>query len=83
MLSVEVPTGNKDYEVIVLIVTLVVVMFVALSVARWVSKKVQSITCICNSEADKDSLNNNEYKQEADECNEYDKLKNNDSKDNK
>ncbi len=79
------PTGNKDYEVIVLIVTLVVVMFVALSVARWVSKKVQSITCVCNGEADKDSLHSNEYKQETDQSNEYDDMlnKNNEPKNRK
>lgn len=85
LLAVEVPTGNKDYEVIVLIVTLVVVMFVALSVARWVSKKVQSITCVCNGEADNDSLHSNEYKQETNQCNEYDDMlnKNNEPKNRK
>lgn len=48
LLTIQIPVGDKDYEIIVLIVTLVIVMFVALSVARCVSKKVQSVRCVFN-----------------------------------
>ena len=59
----------------------------ALSVARCVSKKVQSITCVCNSgnddgggggdEPEKDTLNNDDFRRDhdAEDSTEYDKMK--------
>ena len=60
---IEVPVGNSDYEMIVLIVTLVVVTFVALSVARCVSKKVQSVKCICGDSSKEDYPENEDEKE--------------------
>jgi hypothetical protein len=53
-LRVLLPVGNKDHEIIVLIVTLVVVTFLAFSVAKWVRKKVRSIKCNVNKHDDED-----------------------------
>ena len=42
-LIIQIPTGNRDHEVIILIVTCVILTFLAFSLAKWVRKKITSL----------------------------------------
>lgn len=48
VLTITIPTGNRDHEIIVLIVTLVILTFLALSVAKFVRRKLESVKCTRN-----------------------------------
>ena len=47
------PVGNQGHELIIVILTLVVLTFLALSLAKCLRKKVRTVRCYINKDTDK------------------------------
>lgn len=52
MLIIQIPTGSRDHEIIVLIVTCVLLTFLAFSVAKCVRKRITEMSCASRKQPD-------------------------------